>query len=191
MKEKKRYQAKKLSPETVRDIENQVAELAEIIVSANYFVLDIAMTLENGRWYLRVYLDHPNPQVRVSLEDCADISEALGLMIDDSVKELKDFPYSLEVSSPGLFRKLESPREFRFYQGRRIEIKPKASQPFIAYLDSFDGDANELVYRLADEETAEKHRLAWEPKAMEVSLAPDLTQNIELKTVPRRIRRDD
>lgn len=191
MKEKKRYSTPKLKPETIESIESQVAELAEFLVSANYFVVDIKLELENGRWYLRLYLDHPNEAVKVTLDDCKDISLALGPVIDESVKELKDFPYALEVSSPGLFRKLALPREFQFYAGRRIEIKPKNDPAFIAYLVGYDRETDEVLYKITQAEDAEIVRLSWDAKAFQACLSPDLTQPIETKVVPRRIRRDD
>jgi ribosome maturation factor RimP len=191
VKAKKRYQPKKLTPEQIQSIEDQAYEQAEVIVSANYFVVDVKMELENGRWYLRVYLDHPNPAVRVSLDDCKDISEALNPMIDENIRELHEFPYSLEVSSPGLFRKLEKPREFQFYRGRRIEITPKGEKPYIAYLDSYNRESDALVLRLAKDEESETQELPWNPKTTQVTLSPDLTEKIETKTVPRRITRYD
>ncbi len=191
MKEKKRYQPKPLSPQQIQSIQEKVYEVAEIIVSANYFVVDVAMELENGRWYLRIYLDHPNPTVRVTLEDCKDISEALGPMIDESVPELENFSYSLEVSSPGLFRSLSKPREFQFYKGRRIEIKPKGQEPFIAYLHRYDPETQMVIYRLSESEDEQTHELAWTPKTVQIALAPDLTANVETQTVPRRITRYD
>lgn len=191
MKEKKRYQPKKLSKDQIESIQNQVYEVAEIIVSANYFVVDVVMELENGRWYLRIYLDHPNPAVRICLDDCKDISEALGPMIDETITELQEFPYSLEVSSPGLFRQLAKPREFDFYRGRRIEITPKGGTAFIAYLDAYDRDTQELVYRLSADEATETQRLTWDAKAVKISLSPDLTETIDTITVPRRITRYD
>jgi len=183
--------AKHLNPVTIQAIRDQVYEIAEIIVSANYFVVDVDLEEENGRWYLRIYLDHPNTQVRVTLEDCKDISQALGPMIDEAVKELSDFPYMLEVSSPGLFRKLTKPREFIFYKGRRIELKPKKQDAFIAYLHGYDADTQSLLYRLSADEADEPQSIVWRPADLEVSLCPDLTEKIELKTVPRRITRYD
>lgn len=191
MKEKKRYNTKKLSPQVCQAIEEQVAELAEIIVSANYFVVDVVMEEEQGRWYLRIFLDHPNPAVRVSLADCADISEALDPLIESQVEALIDFPYSLEVSSPGLFRKLTKPREFTFYRGRRIELAEKGELPFIAYLQGYDAATEEILYSLNAQDSNNPERKAWDSKKLGVSLSPDLTEQIETKVVPRRIERYD
>lgn len=187
MKAKKRYNTKSLTPKQIQSIEDQVCELAETIVSANYFVLDVRMEQEQGRWYLRVYLDHPNPTIRITLDDCRDISEALGPLIEENVKELQELSYSLEISSPGLFRKLTKARELQFYRGRRVEIKPKRGEPFIAYIDGYDPASQEIAYRLSTKEEGETHRLHWNPKQMEISLSPDLTQKLETQTVPRRI----
>jgi ribosome maturation factor RimP len=191
MKAKKRYNTKTLTPEQVHAIQEQVYELAETIVSANYFVVDVEMVQENGRWYLRIYLDHPNPAVRITLDDCKDISEALEPMIDENVKELEDFSYNLEVSSPGLFRKLTKPREIQFYKGRRVELKLKGAAPFTAYISSYNPETREIGYQLSSEEDSELQQAHWDPKKLEISLSPDLSQTIETQTVPRRITRYD
>jgi ribosome maturation factor RimP len=56
---------------------------------------------------------------RVSLEECATLSRLIDEPLE-SIPELLALPYSLEVSSPGLFRALTTPREATFYAGQRV-----------------------------------------------------------------------
>lgn len=184
---KKKKALPALSPAQAASVIEQTFEVAEIIVSANYFVVDVDFVLEDDEWILRIYLDHPNEAVRVTVEDCKDISQALNPMIDEAIKELNEFPYVLEVSSPGLFRSLEKPREFNFYAGRRIEIQHKKEAPTFAELLGFDSEANAVRIKRDDVE----EKLSWPAKDVKFSLSPDLTQEIEIKTVPRRIERYD
>jgi hypothetical protein len=48
----------------------------------------------------------------------------------DAMPELQDLPYSLEVSSPGLFRPLSREREFNFFMGQpvRVEDRPPTTK---------------------------------------------------------------
>ena len=192
-----------LSPEKVNSVIQQVYELAEVIVSANYFVVDVTFEIQEGEWLLTIYLDHPNHEVRVTIEDCRDISQALNPMLDENIKELNDFPYVLEVSSPGLFRELHHPREFNFYANRRAEIhikknyllpngtRLKEKQNYFATILGFDNTSTSVM--LKPHTPAETHleKINWPDNNVAISLSPDLTEEIEIKTVPRRINQHD
>lgn len=183
-----------LSQKAVDSIIQQVYELAEVIVSANYFLVDATFQVQDGEWTLALFLDHPNEEVRVTVEDCRDISEALNPMIDENIKELLDFPYVLEVSSPGLFRELHRPREFNFYANRRVEVSnknEKKQKNYFATILGFDAASNSVKLQRHPLETSDIELLPWPDDAINISLSPDLTQEIEIKTVPRTIQRGD
>jgi ribosome maturation factor RimP len=57
----------------------------------------------------------------VTLEDCADISDQLGDILD--VKVDFRWPYHMEVSSPGLDRLLTKPKHFNQFKGRQVVIR--------------------------------------------------------------------
>ena len=177
----------KISPQAIESICNQTYELAEVIVSANYFVVDVDFIIEEGEWILRIFLDHPNEAVRVTIEDCQDISQALSPMLDENIAELEPVPYALEVSSPGIFRELTKPREFNFYANRRVEITVDNEQPYFAQVLGFDTENSQI--KLLVDETPQT--LPWPLGQTNICLSPDLTQEIEIKTVPRRINRYD
>lgn len=177
-----------LKPEIIEAICTQTYELAEVIVSANYFVVDVLFEKEDGVWVLKLFLDHPNEQVRVTIEDCQDISQALSPMLDDNIQELEGFPYALEVSSPGMFRELSKPREFNFYANRRVEITVKDQPPFFAVLKGYNS-ANSCAEILVND-ALEQLQLPL-AEGTKITLSPDLTQEIETLTVPRRINRYD
>ncbi len=75
-------------------------------------VVDVEWKIGKQR-FLRVYIDKPEG---VSHHDCQAVSEQLGVLLD--VEELVPGPrYVLEVSSPGLDRKLTKPGEVRALRG--------------------------------------------------------------------------
>jgi ribosome maturation factor RimP len=57
----------------------------------------------------------------VSLDDAATVSRDLSGALD-SVAVMGDFPYTLEVSSPGVDRPLTEPRHWRRAVGRLIKV---------------------------------------------------------------------
>lgn len=117
----------KLSPEEIRAIELAVFSVVEKQLDAKFYLLAVDFEKEAGFWYLRIYVE--GKQEAISLSDCEQISRALDPLLDE-LPELQDYSYSLEVSSPGLFRPLKTEREFAFYQGRvlRVETRPPAGK---------------------------------------------------------------
>lgn len=85
----------------------------------NLIPLEVSLEKENAHWFLRIFIyssDHP-----VSHQDCENITRGLGDFLD----ELIPFKYYLEVSSPGLNRKLKSTREYVIFKGKDIILKVK------------------------------------------------------------------
>src|SRR5438067_2296311 len=81
--------------------------------SAGVEVVDVEWKIGKQR-FLRVYIDKPEG---ISHNDCQAVSEQLGVLLD--VEDLITGPsYVLEVSSPGLDRKLSKPAEYEGFAGR-------------------------------------------------------------------------
>jgi len=102
----------------------KIREAAERVAgSAGLDVVDVEWKVGRQR-FLRVILDKPGG---VSHGDCEKVSHELGVILD--VEELipGSSGYVLEVSSPGLDRKLTQPAEFERFRGRRVKIS--LSQP--------------------------------------------------------------
>jgi ribosome maturation factor RimP len=110
------------SPEQVWELVAQVFALAEAALEAQdarLYLLDVAFEKEAGEWYLRLYIE--GRDFAVSLDDCERVSRALDPLME-TLAPLRDLPYHLEVSSPGLFRPLRTSREFAFYRGRPVRV---------------------------------------------------------------------
>ena len=73
---------------------------------------------------LRVFLDKPaagnDPLAGVTHEDCANFSREFGTILD--VEDVMPGSYTLEVSSPGLDRKLVKASDFTRFTGSRIRL---------------------------------------------------------------------
>lgn len=96
--------------------------------SAGVEVVDVEWKIGKQR-FLRVFIDKPEG---VSHRDCQAVSEQLGVLLDleDMVPGSR---YVLEVSSPGLDRKLTKPSEFERFKGRLARIsttEPVANAKF-------------------------------------------------------------
>ena len=64
------------------------------------------------------YIDKENG---VGIDECEKFSRAVEVILDEV--DPIDGEYSLEVSSPGVDRKLKKEREFLYYIGREVEVK--------------------------------------------------------------------
>lgn len=99
-------------------IVERVGDLARPILAEHGLELvDVEFQREARGWVLRLYLDRPGG---VTLDDCQRISEELGDHLD--VEDLIDRPYHLEVSSPGLDRRLTQDKDFLGFAGSRARI---------------------------------------------------------------------
>jgi ribosome maturation factor RimP len=97
------------------DCIREAAERAAL--SAGVEVVDVEWKIGKQR-FLRVTIDKPGG---ISHSDCSAVSEQLSVLLD--VEDLVPGPrYILEVSSPGLDRKLTKPAEFERFAGRLARI---------------------------------------------------------------------
>jgi ribosome maturation factor RimP len=100
------------------DVE-QVRAIADRVASSRGLEVVQAELRGGGKArMLRVFIDKPNG---VTHEDCAEFSRELGTILD--VEEVvPGNSYLLEVSSPGLDRKLFRPADFDRFTGSRIKL---------------------------------------------------------------------
>ncbi len=116
----------------------------------NLIPIEVEFLKESGRWFLRIFIysnDH-----EVNHMDCENISRSLSDFLD----ELIPVKYNLEVSSPGLERRLKSEKEYIIFCGKVIEIKLKqplvgeAEKQFKALLLDYSDGGVVFVERLSD-----------------------------------------
>lgn len=80
-------------------------------------LVEVEFRREAGGWILRLYLDKPGG---VTLGDCQRVSEELSDILD--VENPIEYPYTLEVSSPGLNRPLSREADFVRFVGQRARV---------------------------------------------------------------------
>lgn len=75
--------------------------------------------LSQGKYTtLRVYIDKADG---VKIDDCEQVSRRLGAVLDVE-SELVRGAYTLEVSSPGIDRKIFTPEQFPRYVGKQVRV---------------------------------------------------------------------
>lgn len=102
-----------------KGIENEIMKIAEPLAEyMGYYLVAVEYKKEGNDRFLRLFIDKEGG---VGINDCEDFSRAVEVKIDeaDPIEE----NYCLEVSSPGADRVLKTEREFKYYNGREVEVK--------------------------------------------------------------------
>jgi ribosome maturation factor RimP len=98
---------------------DKVREIAERVgADTGLEIVDVQLLGGGNNRILRIFIDKPEG---VTHADCERISQHVGTILDveDVVPGGR---YTLEVSSPGVERKLSSPREFERFVGQKVKI---------------------------------------------------------------------
>ena len=84
----------------------------------NYEIYHIEYVKENGEYYLRIYIEKEGG---ITLSDCEALSRRVSDVLDevDPIKEA----YFLEVSSPGLNRRLFTNDHYVKFVGREVLVR--------------------------------------------------------------------
>ena len=112
--------------------------------------VEIELVRENHRWFLRIFIFSHDRDV--NLEDCENVSRSLS----DFLEELIPFKYYLEVSSPGIERKIKSDKEYLIFKGKDINLKLKSpvdesgEKQFVAKIVNFDDNEGLTVFAYKD-----------------------------------------
>lgn len=97
----------------------RVREAAERVAgSEGMEVVEVELHGSGRKRVLRVYIDKPGG---VSHRDCEVVSQQLSVILD--VEDLvPGGSYTLEISSPGVERKLVRPRDYERFVGQKIKL---------------------------------------------------------------------
>jgi len=99
--------------------EGRIADvIGPVIAAAGMDLESVRVSAAGRRRLLRVVVDSDQG---VSLDDAATISRKLSAALD-ATPVMGDFPYTLEVSSPGVDRPLTDPRHWRRAVGRLVQV---------------------------------------------------------------------
>jgi ribosome maturation factor RimP len=107
-----------------KQVQRRVEEIADsMLKDEGLELVDLEYRREGRRWVLRLFIDK---EEGVTVDDCAAVSRELGDILDakDAVPEA----YVLEVSSPGLNRRVRKKEDFSRFAGRKVEVRLTAPQ---------------------------------------------------------------
>ena len=111
----------------------------------NLELADLEYVRDGGYNYLRVYVEKLDGTT--TLDDCIDFSREIDGIADDLIEE----KFFLEVSTPGVERRLRKPKDFVRFLGERINVQAKSNidgvKKFLGKLEKFE---NDTVFLLDD-----------------------------------------
>ena len=153
-----------------------VRAIAERVAASNGLeVVDVEMRGGGKSRMLRIVIDKPaagavDKPAGVTHEDCANLSREVSTILD--VEDVvPGGAYVLEVSSPGLDRKLSRQADFKRFTGSRVKLTTRnpvnGNRHFVGRLQSFDG--SRLTLELDGERKAS--RAEHTPQQLEIELA--------------------
>ena len=100
------------------EIHRRVEEISDsLVVAEGMELVDLEYRREGPRWMLRLFIDKEGG---VTVDDCARISRELGDLLD--VKDIIPHAYVLEVSSPGLNRRIRKKGDFSRFAGQKVQL---------------------------------------------------------------------
>ena len=106
--------------------------MLQICDETGTYLVDVEYEIENGTWYLRIFVD---TEEGLTMEDCVAVTELISAKLDE-----EDFiaeEYMMEVSSPGAERPLKTPEALAEAVGYHVNVTVKAA---IDEISEFQGD---------------------------------------------------
>jgi ribosome maturation factor RimP len=92
--------------------------LEPTIARLGYELADLEVRLGGKGGLIRVFIDKPDG---IDLDDCEKVSLAVSALLD--VEDPVPGNYNLEVSSPGLDRKLTKVEHFQRFKGETVKVR--------------------------------------------------------------------
>ena len=94
--------------------------LSDPLKIAGFELIEVNLNMHNKDKTIQLYIDSPNG---IQVDDCVNANKIIKNIFDKTNQLYKD--YVLEVSSPGIFRKLKTPDHFKSSTGKRIKVNLK------------------------------------------------------------------
>jgi len=101
-----------------RTEENLFNLLALPVRTIGYELIDIEFNRHGSEQTIQLFIDSP---LGIGMDDCVAVNQVAMEVLggDDPIFETN----TLEVSSPGIFRKLKTPEQFKDFKGQRIKVR--------------------------------------------------------------------
>ncbi len=142
------------------DLEKVRAALAPVLAAHGVDLVELEWTTERAGWTLRLFIERVGSEDAsggVTLEDCVEVSRDSSSVLD--VEDLIPHHYNLEVSSPGLDRKLRGPSDYVRFVGQLAKLKLKKPAP----------DGQRVLRGLIEEATEGRVAMLVDGKRVEVA----------------------
>lgn len=142
------------------DVEKVRAAIIPALAASGLELFEVEWLTERAGWTLRVFIERPGAQDAsggVTLEDCVVVSRDVSSVLDG--EDLIPHHYNLEVSSPGLERKLRGPSDYVRFVGQLAKVKLKKAAP----------DGQRVLRGLLEEATEGRVAMRVDGKRVEVA----------------------
>jgi len=121
-------------------IEALEALLAPVVIAEGCELYDIEYLKEGGDRILRLYIDKESG---INIDDCERVSRSAEIVLDEHNPITCE--YRLQVSSPGVERKIKKPSHYTKYIGQKVSVRLYAPhcpvsgrKKFVGKLTEFD-----------------------------------------------------
>ena len=94
--------------------------LEPTVENMGYELIDLELRLGGKDGVVRAFIDHPDG---IGLEDCEKVSRVISALLD--IEDPLPGHYNLEVSSPGLDRKLTKVEHFQRFAGEAVKVQTR------------------------------------------------------------------
>ena len=101
----------------VQEEQKIISLLSEPLKIAGFDLIEVKVGMLNAQKTIQLYIDSPNS---IQIDDCINVNQITKNIFGKTKQYYND--YALEVSSPGIFRKLKTPDHFKSSTGKRIKV---------------------------------------------------------------------
>ena len=115
-----------LSDEQNANLTEAIAPIAE---SLDLELIKLDLVQEDSKRIFRITVDK---EEGVGIYDMQKLSKRLSPLLD--VEDPFAFEYTLEVSSPGIFRELLKEKDYKRFQGKRVQLKSTEEDTIVGTL---------------------------------------------------------
>ena len=102
--------------------EKLIILLAAPIKNEGYDLVDLEYNRHGSQQIIQLFIDNPNGiGIGIGIDDCMAVNQIVQEVMDieDPISEA----YTVEVSSPGIFRKLRTAEHYKAFTGQRINVR--------------------------------------------------------------------
>lgn len=132
--------------------------VSEICSKNGAYLYDMEMVKEGKNQVLRIYID---TNEGIKIDECEAISRLISQKLDEL--DIINTAYNLEVSSPGVERKLKTPFHFDLAMGKKIEISLYSpidgEKSFVGELKGHDDKSVTIIVN-GEEKKVEKEKIS-------------------------------